>query len=347
MQVQVQQLSPVLVEFQVEVPADRVKTEVDKAYQTLQKTARVRGFRPGKAPRDVLTHLYGDRIVLDVAQRLVDDTLPKALSEKNVQPLSQPAIEPQKLARGHQLLVQGALRGSARDRQREIRRLRGEAPEPHGHRRDDRRGARKPSQSARHALAPRAARAPRKRATCSRSRSRSTWRASAVPEAAGDNVQVELGAGPVPARARRRAHWASVGRRQRDQAHLRRQPRAPRFPQQARASSASSLRNERTRSTRARRRLRQGRGHLQDPRRAQSRREGQDRKGPQAKGRRRGRRAARGQAGRGQPHPVPAEPRRAAVPDDGARDRPAGAPQRASRFRATKSSTRASTPTPR
>jgi trigger factor len=100
MQVQVQQLSPVLVEFQVEIPADRVKSEVDKAYQTLQKTARVRGFRPGKAPRDVLTHLYGDRIVIDVAQRLVDDTLPKALSEKNVQPLSQPAIEPQKLSAG-------------------------------------------------------------------------------------------------------------------------------------------------------------------------------------------------------------------------------------------------------
>jgi trigger factor len=100
MQVNVQQLSPVLVEFQVEVPADRVKTEVDRAYQTLQKTARVKGFRPGKAPRDILTHLFGERITLDVTRKLVDDTLPKALSEKNVQPLSQPDIEPQKLAAG-------------------------------------------------------------------------------------------------------------------------------------------------------------------------------------------------------------------------------------------------------
>src|SRR3954454_3167755 len=100
MQVQVQQLSPVLVEFQVEVPADRVKTEVDKAYQTLQKTARVKGFSPGKAPRDILTHLFGHRLTLDVTQRLVDDTLNKALSEKNVHPLSQPTIEPQKLAAG-------------------------------------------------------------------------------------------------------------------------------------------------------------------------------------------------------------------------------------------------------
>src|SRR6266566_2584866 len=100
MQVNVQQLSPVLVEFQIEVPAERVKTEVDRAYQALQKTARVRGFRPGKAPRDILTHLFGERVTLDVTQRLVDDTLSKALSEKNVQPLSQPNIEPQKLASG-------------------------------------------------------------------------------------------------------------------------------------------------------------------------------------------------------------------------------------------------------
>jgi trigger factor len=100
MQVNVQQLSPVLVEFQVEIPADRVKVEVDKAYQALQKTARVKGFRPGKAPRDILTHLFGERVSMDVTRKLVDDTLNKALSEKNVQPLSQPDIEPQKLAAG-------------------------------------------------------------------------------------------------------------------------------------------------------------------------------------------------------------------------------------------------------
>jgi len=100
MQVNVQQLSPVLVEFQVEIPADRVKVEVDKAYQALQKTARVKGFRPGKAPRDILTHLFGERISMDVTRKLVDDTLNKALTEKNVQPLSQPDIEPAKLAAG-------------------------------------------------------------------------------------------------------------------------------------------------------------------------------------------------------------------------------------------------------
>jgi trigger factor len=92
MQVTIEKLSPVLLEFQVEVPATQVRTEVDKAFSALQKTARVRGFRPGKVPRDVLAHLYGDRIHADVAQRLVDSTLNRALADRNVQPLSRPAI---------------------------------------------------------------------------------------------------------------------------------------------------------------------------------------------------------------------------------------------------------------
>jgi trigger factor len=97
MQVNVQRLSPVLVEFDVQVAADRVKIEVEKAYVTVAKSAKVRGFRPGKAPRKVLSHVFGTRIAADVAQKLVDETFPQAVSEHKLQPVSSPAIEPQKL----------------------------------------------------------------------------------------------------------------------------------------------------------------------------------------------------------------------------------------------------------
>jgi|RhiMethySRZTD1v2_1073278.scaffolds.fasta_scaffold66544_2 trigger factor len=97
MQVQVQKLSPVLVEFDVQVGADRVKSELDKAYANVAKSARVRGFRPGKAPRSVLVHMFGPRVSADVAQRLVDETFPKAVSEQNLQPVNSPAIEPQRI----------------------------------------------------------------------------------------------------------------------------------------------------------------------------------------------------------------------------------------------------------
>lgn len=98
MQVTVEKLSPVLLELKIEVPADRVKSEVDKAYNALAKTAHIKGFRPGKAPRNVLAHLFGGRVHQDVAQRLVDSTLNKALADNNVQPLSQPSIAPAELA---------------------------------------------------------------------------------------------------------------------------------------------------------------------------------------------------------------------------------------------------------
>src|SRR5688572_23288217 len=93
MQVNVQRISPVVLELQVEIPADAVKAQVDKAYLTLGKKAHIKGFRPGKAPRDVLTRLFGDQVKNDVANSIVNDTLPKVLSEKNLTPVSQPSVE--------------------------------------------------------------------------------------------------------------------------------------------------------------------------------------------------------------------------------------------------------------
>src|ERR1700722_11631384 len=92
MQITVQRVSPVVMELQIEVPADTVRSEVDKAYNTLARKAHVKGFRPGKAPRNVLTQLYGPQVQNDVANAIVNTTLPKALTEKNVIPVSQPQV---------------------------------------------------------------------------------------------------------------------------------------------------------------------------------------------------------------------------------------------------------------
>jgi trigger factor len=93
MQVQVARISPVVMELAIEVPAVEVKAEVEKAYSTLQRKAHVKGFRPGKAPRQVLVRLYGPQVANDVANALVQGTLPKALSDQKVQPINQPQVE--------------------------------------------------------------------------------------------------------------------------------------------------------------------------------------------------------------------------------------------------------------
>lgn len=97
MQINVERLSPVMLEMQIEVPADTVTSEVEAAFNQLRKTARVRGFRQGKAPKKILTQLYGAAVRADVAKRLMDTSLQKALTEKEVQPLTQPSVEPAEL----------------------------------------------------------------------------------------------------------------------------------------------------------------------------------------------------------------------------------------------------------
>lgn len=93
MEVTVQRISPVVMELSVQIPATTVKTEVDKAYLSLGKKAHIKGFRPGKAPRQILTQLYGPQVANDVANAIVNDTLPKVLSEQNLTPVNQPSVE--------------------------------------------------------------------------------------------------------------------------------------------------------------------------------------------------------------------------------------------------------------
>lgn len=92
MQVSEKRVSPVMMELSVEVPATVVKAEVDKAYVSLGKKAHIKGFRPGKAPRDVLTRMFAPQVQNDVANQIVNDTLPKILSDKNLTPMSQPQV---------------------------------------------------------------------------------------------------------------------------------------------------------------------------------------------------------------------------------------------------------------
>jgi len=97
MQVNVQRLSPYWSSSMWKSLPIASKARSEKAYLSVAKTARVSGFRPGKAPRKVLSHLYGSRIAADVAQRLVDETYPQAISEQKLQPVTDPAIEPRRL----------------------------------------------------------------------------------------------------------------------------------------------------------------------------------------------------------------------------------------------------------
>ena len=92
MNVTVEELSSIKKKLNIEVAAEEVSGEMEKAYQKIAKTANVKGFRKGKVPRTILEQQYGPRVEYEVIGSLVNNSLYKAMLEHKVEPVSQPEI---------------------------------------------------------------------------------------------------------------------------------------------------------------------------------------------------------------------------------------------------------------
>ncbi len=93
MQSQVSEIDPVTVEVQVEVPWDRIQKGLDDTFTKLQRSARVKGFRPGKAPRNVLQKLFSKDVREEVVSNLVEETVVEAVRQHQLAVVSTAKIE--------------------------------------------------------------------------------------------------------------------------------------------------------------------------------------------------------------------------------------------------------------
>ena len=93
MQSEIREISPVCVEVTVEVPWNRVEKDLNDTYKELGKTARVRGFRPGKVPRDVMKQVYGRQVAAQVTGTLIEQGLMQAVQEHELQVVAQPEMD--------------------------------------------------------------------------------------------------------------------------------------------------------------------------------------------------------------------------------------------------------------
>jgi trigger factor len=100
MKIEMEQVSSFRQKMTVVVPAEQVDKEVNRAYSTLQKSVRLRGFRPGKAPLSILQRYFKTQVEEDVVSTLVQDSYIKALDEYQISPVSAPIIEKGVLEKG-------------------------------------------------------------------------------------------------------------------------------------------------------------------------------------------------------------------------------------------------------
>lgn len=92
MNVQVEEISSIRKKLTFEVAAEVVDTEIRNAYRKIAKTAKVKGFRPGKVPQSVLEKYYAPQMEEQVLGRLINDSYFKALVEHRIAAIADPEI---------------------------------------------------------------------------------------------------------------------------------------------------------------------------------------------------------------------------------------------------------------
>ena len=100
MKVQVEDISAIQKKLTVELPADDVTQRLEHEYKQLVKTATVRGFRRGKAPKGLIRKMYRQDVEQRVSGNLIQTNLMAAFTQADITPLSVPDIERDPIAEG-------------------------------------------------------------------------------------------------------------------------------------------------------------------------------------------------------------------------------------------------------
>ena len=92
MKVNIKKLKDLERKVLVTIPVDEYELKFSTKLKNIKTKAKVDGFRRGNVPNDVLEQKYGASIHNEVINELIQETYPKAISEKNLRPASSPQV---------------------------------------------------------------------------------------------------------------------------------------------------------------------------------------------------------------------------------------------------------------
>lgn len=92
MKVTVEDISTVKKKLHIQVPPDAIAVEMKKALADVAKKATIPGFRPGKAPKNVVERHYEAEIQSEVMNRIISDSYLQALKAHDLSPVEMPNI---------------------------------------------------------------------------------------------------------------------------------------------------------------------------------------------------------------------------------------------------------------
>ena len=80
-------------DFKISVDKKTMSTYIDEKYDEVKNNIVLKGFRPGKVPKEILQKQFGKQILSEVLDKVLRDTSMKALEEKKIKPIGQPKID--------------------------------------------------------------------------------------------------------------------------------------------------------------------------------------------------------------------------------------------------------------
>ena len=92
MQVELEEVSPVLAKLKITIPADVVQDASKKLLAAYTKKAKIPGFRPGKAPANIIERHFGKEMHEELLERVIPDHCFMALRQQGVVPVDTPRI---------------------------------------------------------------------------------------------------------------------------------------------------------------------------------------------------------------------------------------------------------------
>jgi len=80
-------------EIEVEIPQEEVDAAFADMYRKYQKQAKVKGFRPGKVPLNIVKSMYSEAIKEEILQDLVSKSYPNVIQQQKLNVASPPEIK--------------------------------------------------------------------------------------------------------------------------------------------------------------------------------------------------------------------------------------------------------------
>ena len=92
-QIKLENVSAIQKKFIVTVSAEKVKNTINKKFIEMQKTASIKGFRPGKVPLNMVKQYYGEEVKNKALNSLISETYGEAVKKHPMRIIGEPQIE--------------------------------------------------------------------------------------------------------------------------------------------------------------------------------------------------------------------------------------------------------------